>query len=58
MPLSFFSIIAGLIGLGFALGGLDNIRGLADWLYVLGLSVAGLALMQCGVWMIPTEDRE
>jgi hypothetical protein len=58
VPLSFFSIITGLIGLGFALGGLDNIRGLADWLYVLGVSVASLALMQCGVWMIPTEDRE
>ncbi len=49
------AIIAGIVGTGFAVGGVDTAETLAQWVTVIGTAMASLTLMQMGIWMVKDE---
>ncbi len=49
------AIIVGIVGTGFAVGGVDTAETLAQWVTVLGTAMASLTLMQMGIWMVKDE---
>ena len=44
--------LVGLIGTGFAMGGVENAQTAAEWITVVGVAATSLMLMQFSVWMI------
>jgi hypothetical protein len=44
--------LVGLIGTGFAMGGVENAQSAAEWITVVGVAATSLMLMQFSVWMI------
>lgn len=49
------AVMVGIIGCGFAVGGVDNAESLKDWITVFGVAVTSLMCAQMGVWMIKDE---
>lgn len=49
------AVVVGLIGCGFAVGGVDNAESVKDWITVVGVAFTSLMLAQIGVWMIKDE---
>lgn len=47
--------VVGLLGAMFAVGGIDNAESVSDWIYVVGVTVSSLMLMQVSVWMLKGE---
>lgn len=47
--------VVGLLGVGFAVGGVENAETLAQWVAVLGLAGTSLMLMQMSTWLIKDE---
>ncbi len=50
--LGMFGFIMGLLGVGFAMGGVENAANLQEWVTVIGTAVSSLMLMQLSVWLI------
>ncbi len=50
--LGMFGFIMGLLGVGFAMGGVENAENLQEWVTVIGTAVSSLMLMQLSVWLI------
>lgn len=44
--------LVGLIGTGFAMGGVENAQTVTEWITVVGVAATSLMLMQFSVWMI------
>ncbi len=44
--------LVGLIGTGFAMGGVENAQTVTEWITVIGVAATSLMLMQFSVWMI------
>jgi len=47
--------VVGLLGTGFAVGGVENAETLAQWVAVVGVAVTSLMLMQVSTWLIKDE---
>ncbi len=50
--LGMFGFIMGLLGVAFAMGGVENAQNLQEWVTVIGTAVSSLMLMQLSVWLI------
>ncbi len=50
--LGMFGFIMGLLGVAFAMGGVENAENLQEWVTVIGTAVSSLMLMQLSVWLI------
>lgn len=50
--LGMFGFIMGLVGVAFAMGGVENAENLQEWVTVIGTAVSSLMLMQLSVWLI------
>lgn len=48
-------LIVGILGAGFAVGGVDNAETFKDWVVCIGTAVTSLMLMQLSVWLIKEE---
>lgn len=54
--LGMIGIIVGIVGAGFAMGGVENAESFSDWVTVIGVAATSLMLMQLSVWML--KDAE
>jgi len=52
VKLGMFGFIIGLLGVAFAMGGVENAQNLQEWVTVIGTAVSSLMLMQISVWII------
>lgn len=50
--LGMFGFIMGLLGTGFAMGGVEAAQTVQEWITVIGTAVSSLMLMQLSVWLI------
>jgi hypothetical protein len=47
--------VVGLVGAGFAVGGVENAQTLTEWITVAGVTITSLMLMQLSIWLIKEE---
>lgn len=50
--LGMFGFIMGLLGVAFAMGGVENAENLQEWITVIGTAVSSLMLMWLGTELI------
>lgn len=55
VKLGFVAFIAGIVGAGFGVGGVENSVDNVQLLQSVGVAVTSLMLMQIGVWLIKEE---
>jgi ABC-type Na+ efflux pump permease subunit len=53
--IGFAAFITGIIGAGFAVGGVETAQTLSEWVTVIGVAATSLMLAQLGVWMLKGE---
>lgn len=49
------AVFLGIVGLGFASGGVEAAETLNEWIVTIGTAAASLMLMQLGVWIVNDE---
>lgn len=55
VKLGMIAVMVGIVGCGFAVGGVEAAETVKDWITVLGVAATSLMTMQLGVWMINDE---
>lgn len=55
VKLGMIAVIAGIVGAGFGVGGVEASIETLDLIASIGVAVTSLMLMQLGVWMIKAE---
>lgn len=49
------AVFLGIVGLGFACGGVEAAETLNEWIVTIGTAATSFLLMQLGVWMVNDE---
>ena len=55
VKLGFIAVLAGIVGAGFGVGGVEQSLTNTELFTSIGVAVTSLMLMQLGVWMIKEE---
>lgn len=55
VKLGMIAVLAGIVGAGFGVGGVENSVETADLIASIGVAVTSLMLMQIGVWLVKEE---
>ena len=55
VKLGMVAVMAGIVGAGFGVGGVENSVETADLIASIGVAVTSLMLMQIGVWLVKEE---
>lgn len=55
VKLGMVAVLAGIVGAGFGVGGVENSVETADLIASIGVAVTSLMLMQIGVWLVKEE---
>lgn len=55
VKLGMVAVIAGIVGAGFGVGGVENAQTASEWITVAGVTVTSLMLMYLGTLLVKEE---